>query len=211
MTGSNDWHPIYDFWFPPGLDTAEPETHRAMFTWWLGGGANPELPQFGSLVDAAGTGRLDHWQANPAGRLALILLLDQFPRGLFPGTARAYATDPAALRIAESGIRIGHYDALPRSWERTFFFMPLAHTEGPDHLARLDRVVAMAEAVVLTVPEPLEPLYRFSASQARAHRETIAIFGRYPHRNAALGRTSTSEELAYLERGDFVHQRRPPD
>jgi uncharacterized protein (DUF924 family) len=206
----SDWRAVYDFWFPPSLDDAGPEIHRQMFGWWFGGGSNTELPAFASVLEAARTGCLDHWLATPLGRLSLIVVLDQFPRGLFAGTPDAYASDPDALRIAEEGLRNGHYDVLTRAWEKTFFFMPLAHTEGPDHLERLERVAAMAEAIAHEVPDRLRPLYGFSVSQARGHLEVISRFGRFPHRNPVLGRVSTAEEVAYLEKGDFVHRRRPP-
>ena len=88
--------------------------------------------------------------------------------------------------------------------------MPLGHAEGPDHQARLERVAAMADAIALAAPEHLQPLYRFSAGQARGHLEVIARFGRFPHRNPILGRASTPDEVAYLEKGEFVHMRRPP-
>ena len=211
MSDAQEWRAVYDFWFPPGLDDADPETHRRMFVWWFGGGANGELPPFAPLVEAAKAGSLDHWLSMPLGRLSLIIVLDQFPRGLFAGTPEAYAGDPAALRIAEEGLRNGHYDALTRPWEKTFFFMPLGHTEGPGHLERLKRVVALAETIAAEVPEPLRPLYRFSANQPCGHLDVISRFGRYPHRNPVLGRVSTPEEAAYLEKGEFVHNRRPPD
>jgi uncharacterized protein (DUF924 family) len=163
------------------------------------------------VVTAARAGSLDHWLSTPLGRLSLIIVLDQFPRGLFAGTPEAYAGDPAALRIAEEGLRNGHYDALTRPWEKTFFFMPLGHTEGPDHLERLKRVAALGETLATEVPAPLQPLYQFSANQGRGHLDVISRFGRYPHRNAVLGRVSTPEEAAYLEKGEFVHNRRPPD
>jgi uncharacterized protein (DUF924 family) len=209
MNDALEWRAVYDFWFPPGLDDMTLEAHGDMFGWWFGGGANGELPPFSHLIEAARTGRLDHWLATPLARLSLIIVLDQFPRGLFGGTPEAYACDPAALRIAEEGLRNGHYDALTRPWERMFFSMPLAHTEGPDHLERLKRVVALAEAVALEAPQYLQPLYRHSANQARGHLDVISRFGRFPHRNPVLGRVSTPEEAAYLEKGEFVHTRRP--
>ena len=88
--------------------------------------------------------------------------------------------------------------------------MPLAHAEGPDHLARLDHVVILTLELTRSVPPDLGPLYTFSACQARADREVITRFGRYPHRNAVLGRASTPDEVAYLATGDLVHTRRPP-
>ena len=210
MSPQAKWQTVYDFWFPPGLDDADLEGHRRMFGWWFGGGASPELPPFAPTVEAAKTGRLDHWLATPLGRLSLIVVLDQFPRGLCAGTSEAYASDPDALRIAEEGLRNGHYDALTRPWEKTFFFMPFAHAEGPDHLERLERVVALAERIALEAPERLQPLYRHSVGQARGHLEVISRFGRFPHRNPILGRASTPDERAYLDKGDFVHTRPPP-
>ena len=92
-----------------------------MLARWFGGGTNADLPPFAPLVDAAASGALDGWLATPRGRLSLILVLDQFPRGLWPGTPRAFAHDPLALRLAEEGIGNGDYDALPHLWEKTFF------------------------------------------------------------------------------------------
>jgi uncharacterized protein (DUF924 family) len=210
-TGEKQMHDkqIYDFWFPPGLENADRETFRRQVEWWFAGGANAELPPFTHTLMAARLGRLDHWLATPRGRLALIIVLDQFPRGLFAGKAEAYASDPQALRIAEEGLWNGHYDALTQPWEKTFFFLPLAHTEGPGHLHRLDRAVALAENVTLDAPERFRMYYQFSLSQARANRDLIARFGRFPHRNDILGRASTPEEVEYVETGNFVHLRRP--
>jgi len=201
---------VYDFWFPPGLENAGRETFRRQVEWWFAGGANAELPPFTHTLMAARLGRLDHWLVTPRGRLALIIVLDQFPRGLFAGKAEAYASDPQALRIAEEGLWNGHYDALTQPWEKTFFFLPMAHAEGPGHLHRLDRVVALAENVTLDAPERFRMYYQFSLSQARANRDLIARFGRYPHRNDILGRASTLEEAEYVNTGNFVHLRRPP-
>ncbi len=211
MDEAQEWREVYDFWFPPGLDDADADTHRRMFEWWFGGGSNAEVPRFAPVLEAAKAGRLDHWRATPLGRLSMILVLDQFPRGLFAGTPEAYACDSKALRIAEEGLRNGNHAALTKPWERVFSVMPLAHAEGPDHRERLERVVAMAEALAREVPERLRPLYEFSAAQARGHLDTISRFGRFPHRNPVLGRASTPEEAAYLEKGDFVHMRRPPE
>ncbi|MBX6742808.1 MAG: DUF924 domain-containing protein [Acetobacteraceae bacterium] len=203
------WRRVHEFWFPPGLE-AGPEVHGRMFLRWFGGGANAELPPFAPVLEAARAGRLDRWRDTPLGRLSLILVLDQFPRGLFAGTPEAYACDAEALRLAEVGLSNGQYDALAWPWEKTFFFLPLAHAEGPDHRARLERVATLAEAVAREAPAPLRPLYEHSVRQARGHLEVITRFGRYPHRNPVLGRPSTPEEAAWLAAGDFVHTRQPP-
>ena len=181
-----------------------------MLAWWMRGGANSELPRFEPVVKAARTGRLDHWLETPHGRLSLVVVLDQFPRGLYPGQPQAYSSDPQTLRIVEDGFRNGHYDALTDLYEKFFYFLPLAHAEGPDHRQRMRKVVEISEMVVAEVPGDLRPLWAFSLSQARANYDVIERFGRFPHRNAILGRESTPDELAYLEKGDFVHNRTIP-
>ncbi len=210
MRAGEAWRQVLEAWFPDSLVQADAATHRQMFERWFGGGMQQETESLEWLARRALAGRLDDWGETAEGRLALILLLDQVPRGLYVGTPAAYDGDQDALQIAEEGLRNGQYDELRHPWERTFFFLPLAHAEGPDHRERLIRVAAMAEAVAATAPEPLKPLYRFSADQARGHRQVIARFGRHPHRNAILGRASTAEEDAYLATSELVHRRRPP-
>ena len=207
---SHDWQEIYSFWFPVRLDEADLETHWAMLEWWMRGGANAELPRYASVVEAAQSKQLEHWLATPLGRLSLIIVLDQFPRGLFAGTPEAYASDPDALWIAQEGLRNGHYDALTSRWEKFFFLLPLAHIEGPDHLDRMKRIVSISESVAREAPAHLQPIYQFSLSQARGHLDVISRFGRFPHRNSIFRRDSTPDELAYLQEGDFVHKRQAP-
>ena len=209
MSGSLDWRRVHALWFPPGLEDADTAIHARMFERWFAGGLNAALAPFASFIEAARSGRLDDWLAVPRGRLSLILVLDQFPRALFAGTQAAYACDADALRIAEAGLRNGQYDALATPWERTFFFLPLAHAEGPDHRERLERAVALAEAIARDCPEHLRPLYQHSANQARGHLAVVSRFGRFPHRNPILKRVSTPEEEVYLAEGNFVHMRRP--
>jgi uncharacterized protein (DUF924 family) len=204
-----DWREIYDFWFPAGLESADLETYRGVSERWFGGGLNADLPRFSGTLDAAARGDLSDWREVPLGRLSLIIVLDQFPRGLFAGTPKAFAFDLQALAITMEGLRIGHYDALRHPWEKTFFTLPLIHAEGPDHLARADLGVALSEKRLAEGPPHLRPIREFGLGQARGHREVIARFGRHPHRNAMLGRASTPEEAAYVEKGDFVHNRRP--
>jgi uncharacterized protein (DUF924 family) len=209
MTTVPDWQPVCDYWFPAGLDAGAAK-HRAMIMWWFGGGANAGLKPFAPLVAAALARRLDAWRIGAKSRLALILLLDQFTRGLFAGTPAAYAGDALALEIAEEGIGNGHYDLLAHPWEKTFFFMPLGHAEGPDHPERLRRVVAMAKRIAREAPTALRPLYEHGTRQARANLELIRRFGRFPHRNAVLGRASSADEATYVAKGEFIHHRAPP-
>ena len=152
-------------------------------------------------------GQRDHWSNSPRSRLALIIVLDQFSRSIHRGTARAYAQDPKALALALQGIEIGHYAALETPWEKTFFFLPLGHSE---ELTQLEAAVRLAEELAGQAPAELRRILEHSAAQARGHRDVIARFGRHPHRNAVLGRQSTPEELDYLAGGQLVHTRPLP-
>ena len=116
--------------------------------------------------------------------MALVILLDQLPRNMFRGTRRAYATDPAALLAAERAIE-RHFDQAVEPELRRFFYLPFMHAEG---LSAQDRSVALNEALG----------EEDSIKWARHHRDIIARFGRFPHRNAILGRESTAEEQAFL-------------
>ena len=140
--------------------------------------------------EAAAAGRLSEWEATPAGALALLLLLDQFPRNMFRGSARAFATDPLARAVAERAIAHG-FDASVPSAERAFFYLPFMHSENP---ADQERSLA---------------LWRQAGDgenrkYAELHAGIIRRFGRFPHRNAVLGRATTPEEQAFLCAGGFA-------
>jgi uncharacterized protein (DUF924 family) len=199
---------VLRFWFPDLAAADHPQMVR-QFQWWFRGGADSVIVErFASLVERAAGGERDSWSASPRTRLALILVLDQFSRSLYRGTARAFAQDPRALELALEGIENGHLDALATPWEKTFFFMPLGHSE---ELSHQERSVALAEQLALSAPPHLRGVLQHSASQARGHRDVIARFGRHPHRNAVLGRQSTPEELEHLATGDLVHMRPIPE
>lgn len=198
---------VLAFWFPD-LSGADHARIVRQFEWWFRGGADAAIAErFAPLLERAARGELDHWSVQPRSRLALIIVLDQFPRSLYRDTARAYAQDPKALALALEGIRIGHYAGLQTPWEKTFFLLPLGHSE---ELAHLERAVALADELAAAAPPEFRKLLEHSASQARGHRDVIARFGRQPHRNAVLGRQSTADELEYLARGELVHKRALP-
>jgi uncharacterized protein (DUF924 family) len=211
MPAAIDWSDVYDFWFPPeaGLQTAE--GHRGMLDWWFAGGSNEAMRRHAPILEAAAAGQLDHWRDAPLTRLCLILVLDQFPRGLFPGQAQAYAYDGRALGLAEEGLANGHFDALAKPWEKTFFAMPLCHAEGAGHLNRLDRLWHLTLRIAQEAPAELQFFYQHSIRQVESYRDVIARFGHFPHRNPILGRDSTPEEAAYIAEGSFVHKRRPAE
>jgi len=198
---------VLKFWFPQNLS----DDHAVMvrqFEWWFRGGADSTITErFALLLERATRGELDHWAHRPRSRLALIIVLDQFSRSLYRGTPRAFAQDPQALALALEGIKIGHYVALATPWEKTFFFLPLGHAE---ELTHLEVAVKLAEELVVQSPSELRRILEHSVAQARGHRDVIARFGRHPHRNAVLGRPSTSAELDYLASGQLVHTRSLP-
>lgn len=141
----------------------------------------------GGAHHAAATRELDGWSATAEGALALLLLLDQIPRNLFRGSAHAFATDGLARHVARLALEAGH-DKVFEPALRAFFYLPFEHAED---LADQDRSVALFEALA-------DANYR---DYAIAHRDVIARFGRFPHRNAALGRDTTAEEQAWLDAG----------
>jgi uncharacterized protein (DUF924 family) len=208
-----DWNEILDFWFPERLDPDfDDHAHRDHWMWRMRGGADEEIVRrYTGLTERASRGELDHWASSPLGRLALIIVLDQFPRSIWRGTARAFSLDEKALALALEGYGNGHYQALTTPWYKTMYNLPLAHCEGPDHLERVEKVVGLAQDILAEAPEFLQAAYQFAAEQPVEVRKVIVAFGRHPHRNAQLGRPSTPEEEAYLANGKFPHLRVPPD
>jgi uncharacterized protein (DUF924 family) len=204
---NKEFEDVLTFWFPPGL-RPDHATMVQQFEWWFRGGADSAIiERFAPLLERVARGELDYWAQTPRSRLALIIVLDQFSRSLYRDTARAFAQDPRALALALDGIEIGHYAALDSPWEKTFFFLPLGHSEELKHL---DAAVKLAEDLVKQAPAELRKVLEHSAAQARGHRDVIARFGRHPHRNAVLARQSTAEELDYLASGHLVHMRSIP-
>lgn len=141
--------------------------------------------RFGALLEAAGRGELWRWRDSARGRLAEVIVLDQFSRNVHRDTPLAFARDPVALVLAQEAVALGADRRLETPW-RAFLYMPYMHSES---LAVHD------EAVRLFDQPGLEENLDFE----HRHRDIIVRFGRYPHRNAILGRNSTPEELAFLE------------
>lgn len=208
--GTREWDDVLGFWFPDSLED-DLQTHNRHWAWRMRGGADADiLARFTDLTERAADGTLDHWAEHPEGRCALIVVLDQFSRSVFSNSPRAFAQDPKALALALDGLENGHFAALATPWQKTSYQLSLGHCEGPDHLARLDRAVALAEEILATAPDHLKPSYAFAVEQKRLHRRVIETYGRYPHRNAVLGRSSTPEEAEYVAKGEFPHRRPVP-
>jgi uncharacterized protein (DUF924 family) len=143
---------------------------------------------------AAARGEYDHWIHSADGALALLILLDQFPRNLYRSSAHSWATDPLARAIAAEAIERGH-DKRFEPALRSFFYLPYEHAEDP---ADQDRCVALCEAMKAETGD------EGNLKWALIHRDVIARFGRFPHRNRALGRQTTAEEQAFLDEGGFA-------
>lgn len=150
--------------------------------------------RFGEAVEAAANGRLDDWRATPAGWLALLILLDQFPRNLYRDDPRAWAADASAQRVALSGLARGDDRQLP-AVQRVFAYLPLEHAEDS---ALQRRSVELFETLLAEAAPERRQQFEDYLDYARRHREVIARFGRFPHRNATLGRPSTPQETLYL-------------
>jgi len=183
-------------WFgdpAPGAPTPDELTHR----WFAGGEAlDREIAaRFGETLAAAERGECDDWVADPASRLALIVLLDQFSRNVHRGTPRAFANDPAALRLALGAIDRGEDRAL-HPHKRMFIYLPLEHAEDR---AMQDRCVALFEAMRDDVDDEWKTHVDYWLHYAEVHRDVIRRFGRFPSRNAVLGRTTTPDEQHYLD------------
>jgi uncharacterized protein (DUF924 family) len=211
MIGQPSAQDLLLFWFGPRPYTAaQVQQHSRL---WFGEPGAPELtPQtdelirerYTELTQAAEQGRLAAWESSPRRRLALILLFDQFSRNIYRGSERAYAQDLEALSLTVSGMQIGA-DATLDPLERLFFYMPLMHAESLDVQ---EESVAAFRRLLEESPADLHRIFQASLDSAIEHRDIIARFARFPHRNEALGRESTPEEVAWLadEGKAFVQQ-----
>lgn len=140
--------------------------------------------------EAAAAGKLINWETTPDGALALVIALDQFPRNMFRGSARAFAGDPLARQVAERAIARG-FDRQVPAREQGFFYLPYMHSERLDDQER--------SVVLYRALGEVENL-----KYADDHADIIRKFGRFPHRNAVLGRATSAEERAFLDRGGFA-------
>lgn len=156
-------------------------------SWWEKSKSFDDLirRRFLAIYEAAARGELAHWRDNLRGRLAEIIILDQFPRNMFRDDARAFATDGLALVLSQEAVRAGGYEGWPAAW-RAFLFMPYMHSES---------VRVQEDCIKLFEGPGLEGNLDF----AHRHKAIIDRFGRYPHRNDILGRESTKEEVEFLK------------
>lgn len=187
---------ILAFWFKEQSLSA-PQIDRRMDIWFSEDPVfDHEIEKnFADDVDAASNGKLKHWATDARGRLALILLIDQFRRNIFRGTAKAFSHDKLALKLCVEGA-MEKKDQSLKPIERVFFYMPLQHSESR-------RVQAKSVALCARLAEAVSPTYRETfltvLQFAELHKDIIDQFGRFPHRNKLLDRDNTPEEQQYLE------------
>jgi uncharacterized protein (DUF924 family) len=188
---------VLTFWFgdAPASDAAA--LGQKMKRWYGGGPAEDAAirARFAETVEQALAGALDDWAQTPRGAVALILLLDQMPRAAFRGTPRAFAGDRKAQMLAAEILAAGTLDGLTFE-QRHFIYMPLLHAEDA---AQLDRFNALFPRSLASVPAWARPLFSDGIEQGIKFRDLIARFGRFPHRNDALGRRSTPDEVEFLK------------
>ena len=190
---------ILAFWFPDGpLDAATLKTANRR---WFGVSRQQDdliKTRFGELLEQALDGLLDRWTERPRGRLALILLLDQFCRNVNRGTVLAFVGDHKARSVCLEGLDCQADQSL-EPLQRVFFYMPLQHSEN---LADQERAEALYAALAAQAQPQLEYTLNNCTDFARLHRDIVLQFGRFPHRNQLLGRSNTTAEQEYLESPD---------
>lgn len=195
MTEENLPKRIRQFWF--GDTIGDPSAIVTRIGFWFG--EDPERDagmkaDWLQVTEDAIAGRLDPMRSTPFGRLALILLLDQFPRNLFRGSARAFEKDGRARYLMRDGMSL-QMDLALSPIERCFFYMPLQHSE---FLEDQESAVSRYQQLVSEVSLEQRDVFQSFLDYAVLHRDIVARFGRFPHRNATLNRLSTSEERNYL-------------
>jgi uncharacterized protein (DUF924 family) len=192
---------VLDFWF--GADPMAPDQLAQRMRLWFGGDEPPEIRalrddslsgRFGALTQAAAAGHLDTWVSSPHRLLALVLLLDQFPRSIHRGTSAAFAQDDRALELVMAGLQTGA-DATLTPIQRVFFYMPMQHSESADIQ---EESVAAFQRLAIEAPLEHRSLFQNCLKFAQLHQRIIARFGRFPHRNGVLQRQSSPAEEAFL-------------
>jgi uncharacterized protein (DUF924 family) len=187
---------VLDWWFGAPASTAADMAPKVARWFREGAKLDPIIREkFGSLVDSAVDGGLTDWEATLEGRVALIIVLDQFTRHVFRDQARMYQGDSRAQRVSLALFDSGEGRRLRLDW-RQFSMMPMLHSED----VRLQqRSVEEVDAMVKDAPPEMQSFFGMATEQSRKYRDIVTRFGRFPHRNGLLGRTSTPEEIEFMK------------
>ncbi len=186
-----------DFWFGPLTADGFTETDRSGLWFGKSDAQDAEIRRrFQTQTESALAGQLEHWSEHPENRLALVVTLDQFTRNIFRDSPRAFAGDPMALAHALRALE-NDEDARLAPIQRVFLYLPLEHAES---MEMQDRSVECFRRLEQQVPDTQKKAFAGFTDYAERHRDVIREYGRFPHRNAILGRESTAEEQAYLAR-----------
>jgi len=190
---------VVEFWFGrefADLDDATIAGRQSGLWWAKNESTDTDMRQrFEPLVQAAGTGKLDAWQSSPEGWLALILLVDQFPRNIYRDTPGMYRFDERARALCVEGIEAG-IDTRLELIQRVFFYLPLEHSESAGDQAWC---VDLMRGLAREAPQDQQNVFEDFVGYAEAHKKVIDRFGRFPHRNAILGRDSSPGEIEFLD------------
>lgn len=188
---------VLDFWFGK-LDAGGYVSSQHRKLWFAGEQVDEDIRRrYGGLVESALAGELQGWEAQTDSLMALITLLDQFPRNLYRATARAFSGDARASALVQRAIAEDRDQQMPAGW-RMMFYMPLEHAES---LSEQNLCVAKLELMLAQEGEERREAIEDGLRWAREHRDIVAHFGRFPHRNALLQRSATEEEREWLSAG----------
>lgn len=187
---------VLDFWFGPSGSATE-IVGRQRKLWFAKSAANDQavVDQFADTLVEATAGKLDHWADTPRGRLALVIVFDQFPHHIHRDQSQAFATDPQALALSLAALKAGDEQHLTPI-ERVFLYLPLEHAES-NEMQELS--VALYEKLADEAAIEERAIFDDFLNYARQHRDVVARFGRFPHRNAILRRPSTDDEIEFLK------------
>ncbi len=198
MAGSPNAQTVLEFWLRDALSMGWPS--ESLNDLWWGGGPERDRDvdsRFGPLVRDAVNGGLGDWETQALDRLALVILLDQFTRNVFRGKRQAFAGDGRAQALVTEALALAWDEKMPLAG-RAFFYMPLIHSEN---MTLQDEGLRCFKLLLERADTDRKQDLQGFLKSAQQHREIVATFGRFPHRNAALGRTDSTREQEYLQHG----------
>jgi uncharacterized protein (DUF924 family) len=199
---------VLTFWFGESPASTQEQLLQKIQRWFQGGAELDRqiAERFGGAVELAIAGGFAEWEGDPRSCLALIVVLDQFTRSIYRGDPKAFLGDARAQQLVLRALDAGWLPLLAYE-ERQFLLMPLLHAE---HVPLQERFLELIERHVAEAPPPLRATYAMAVEQSRKYLDVITRFGRFPHRNAVLGRESSAEEIVFLKAWEARRRPSPP-